>query len=146
MNNFNYREDLNKGDIIVIDDNQADLQLMKLAFEEIGLRNNILFFSDGRKTLDHLATKFNPIFMVICDIRMPTIDGLELRRELDKNLVIKIATIPFIFMSNSTNKGDVRNAYSITAQGYFEKPENFELLVSMLKLILCYWTTSAIPQ
>jgi CheY-like chemotaxis protein len=73
------------------------------------------------------------------------INGFDLRKiNADDNLRIK--TIPFLFLSTSANKQDINKAYSLSAQGYFKKPNSFEEVVKMLEQIMGYWDCCLHPK
>jgi CheY-like chemotaxis protein len=102
-------------------------------------------FADGLETLTFLKQMENTPFMIISVINMPKMDGFELKREIENDEILSIKAIPFIFLSASAARKDVKTAFYHQAQGYFEKPSDIEGLAKIIKLMIEYWSTSALP-
>ena len=77
---------LNKqGCIIIIEDDRDDQYLLQEIFDELNYPNEVIFFADGQAALDFLTTgKKNP-FLILSDINLPKLSGLELRLKLKMN-------------------------------------------------------------
>ncbi len=78
-------------------------------------------------------------------MNMPKMNGLELREEINKDEVLRLKAIPFLFFSTSGNRDHISQAYKTTIQGYFKKPVHFEEIQAMLKSIISYWSISLQP-
>ncbi len=85
-------------------------------------------------------------FLIICDVNMPELSGIELRRQLNENDYLREKSIPFIFFSTSAQPNHVSEAYQTMVQGYFEKPNNILEMKTRLKTILDYWTHCKHPN
>jgi CheY-like chemotaxis protein len=132
--------------IIIIDDDLDDQFLMKKICEELKVCNTILFFDDGREALRYLRATAQKPFIIICDINMPAMNGLELRREINKDDDLKRKSIPFVFFSTATSPAQIREAYDLSVQGFFLKETTFDKVRQTLKMILEYWATSRHPD
>src|SRR5437762_9976303 len=118
--------------ILIVEDNPAERFLLKHSFGEAGIDNEIVFANDGLQAFGMLVSDGFKPFMIIADINMPRMSGLELKKKLDAHNYL--ATIPFIFMTHSTDESEVKAAYELRAQGYFEKKdlENQTKLVEVI--------------
>ena len=66
-------------DILVIEDDEDDRDILKEIFRDLGYKNNILFFSDSTEALKYIRKPEVDPFIIISDINMPKLGGLELR-------------------------------------------------------------------
>jgi CheY-like chemotaxis protein len=127
------------GPIIIIDDDTDDHHMIEEAFRAIYVKNKLIFFSDSEKALKHLKSATEQPFLILCDVNMPKLNGLKLRAELNKDEYLRKKSIPFVFFSTTAGQKEVKIAYEITVQGYFEKGQDFNQLKKQLKLITDYW-------
>ena len=134
------------GPIIVIEDDKDDQDLMLEVFEELGYKNEILFFGDGELALDHLVNNKVEPFIVFSDINMPKLNGMELREKIHNNEDLRLKSIPYLFFSTSSEQQFIIDAYSKSVQGFFIKPSNYADLRKMLKTIIEYWSTCVSPN
>ncbi|CAN5913976.1 hypothetical protein BH11BAC7_BH11BAC7_26500 [soil metagenome] len=134
------------GPIVIIEDNEDERFLYQVTFRNLKVSNPLSFFNNGREALDYLAsTQENP-FLIICDIQMPVMDGLELRqRVVDNPYLVKKAT-PFVFRTGNTTSFEIAKAYELTVQGFFKKSHDPEKMGYQLKLILDYWKECLEPN
>src|SRR5438552_16099459 len=105
--------------ILIVEDNPAERYLLQYSFKEAQIKNEIVFANDGIHAYEMLINDGFKPFMIIADINMPRMDGLELKKKLDEHG--QFTTIPFIFMTHSIDESEVIAAYSLRIQGYFEK-------------------------
>ena len=135
-----------KGPIILVEDDEEDQLFIKEALEKLKVDNELIIFEEGVQALGYLnATNQRP-FLILCDINMPKMNGLQLRMEINQSDYLRKKSIPFIFVSTAANKEDIEKAYDLTVQGYFQKKHSFESLVEMLKLIVDYWEECKHPN
>ena len=134
------------GPIIIIEDDKEDQELMAEVFEELGYKNEILFFGDGELALDHLVNNDVEPFIVFSDINMPKLNGMELREKIHNNEYLRIKCIPYLFFSTSSEQQFIIDAYSKSVQGFFVKPNNYADLRKTLKTIIEYWKTCVSPN
>jgi CheY-like chemotaxis protein len=135
-----------KGTILLIDDNESELRLIKEAYRDTKYNHKIETYTSAEKALEFIKKKIKEIFIIICDISMPGMDGTELLERISEDPKLKLQAIPFIFLSNSDNKKDVEKAYSLSAQGYFQKPMGNDEMVLLLQNIINYWHSARIPR
>jgi CheY-like chemotaxis protein len=135
-----------KGPIIVIEDDADDQIFLVNVFKDLDYKNKIIFFEDGEKALDFLlATDIEP-FLILSDINMPKLNGIELREKVHNNEDLRLKCIPYLFFSTSAEQAHVVDAYSKSVQGFFIKPDRFDELKRVIKLIVDYWLECESPN
>lgn len=78
------------GTIIIIEDDIDDQFVLEEVFRELGYPNKRLYFSDGMAALDHLYTTNERPFIIILDINLPQLNGLELRRKVQTDAELNL--------------------------------------------------------
>lgn len=134
------------GHILVVDDDEEDHDIMRSACEILGASDSLLFFYDGHALLKYLKSSETPPFMILCDINMPHIDGLDLRAVIWNDADLKKISIPFIFFSTAASRSQIQKAYDLTVQGFFLKGNSMAETVRKLRLILDYWKECKHPN
>lgn len=127
------------GPILIIDDDSDDRQFLQEAIREAGYDNEIIEFDDGDVVIKYLSGKRILPFLIFCDINMPKLNGLELRRMIQEDIYMRDKSIPFLFFSTSASPETVHEAYTHCAQGFFMKPNSYALLLKLITNILTYW-------
>ncbi|HMJ46409.1 MAG TPA: response regulator [Ferruginibacter sp.] len=134
------------GPIIIIEDDHDDQELFSNALKELDFSNEIIFFGDGDEALDFLnSTKEKP-FIIISDINLPKLTGIELREKVYNNEELKMKCIPYLFFTSSRAQATIIDAYSKSIQGFFVKPSSYKELTRMLKNIILYWKDCEAPE
>lgn len=134
------------GAIVIVEDDSDDQEMFSEVFKELNYKNEIIFFNDGQEALAYLTGKTKEPFIVISDINMPKLSGVQLRKQIHENEDIRLKTIPYLFFTTSSAQEDVIDAYSKSIQGFFVKPSSFEGLKSTLKTIVEYWQKCESPN
>jgi CheY-like chemotaxis protein len=135
-----------KGSFIFIDDKPQELILLKEAMKELRLKNKTHCFRNGLEALHFLKNTEEDIFLIISDIDMPGMDGLQLKRLIELTPEIKIKAIPFVFHSQSVSATEVRAAYASNIQGYLRKAHDLEGTVTGLYKLVALWTDCIHPK
>ena len=134
------------GPIIVIEDDSDDQELLNEVFKVLDFKNEITFFGDGEQALDYLLKSEIEPFLIMSDINMPKLNGLELREKIDTNEDLRLKCIPYLFFSTSGEQKHVVDAYSKSVQGFFVKPHSFDKLKRIIKIIIEYWQECESPN
>ena len=134
------------GPIVIIEDDLDDQDFIKHVFLELNYPNSIIFFVDGEEALAYLSTTNEEPFIVISDINMPRLNGIELREKIITNENLRMKCIPYLFFTTSANQRHVIDAYSKSVQGFFIKPPNLEKLREMVDIIVKYWLNCESPN
>ena len=133
------------GPIVVIEDDLDDQEVFTSVFNELNYANEIIFFIDGDEVLKFLnATKVKP-FLIISDINLPKLNGLELRDKIQNNAALNLKCIPYLFFTSSKSQDTVMHAYSKSIQGFFIKPNSYDELRRILRNIVQYWLDCEAP-
>ncbi len=134
------------GPIIVIEDDQDDQEMLMEIFLKLDYKNDIVFFADGNEALEFLnQTDIHP-FLILSDVNMPRINGFELRSKIFTNELLQTKCIPYLFFTTSTNKKAVVDAYALSVQGFFVKPNSMQGLENTIKKIVEYWQECIAPS
>lgn len=135
-----------KGPIIIIEDDVEDQEILVEIFKKLGYENTIVYFGDGNEALDYLnKTDVHP-FLILSDINMPKINGFELRNKVFTNEQLQTKCIPYLFFTTAANKKSVVEAYALSVQGFFKKPDSIDELESTIRKIIEYWQECIAPS
>jgi CheY-like chemotaxis protein len=132
--------------IVIVEDDIDDQFLLRKIFERIGVGSDILFFNNGKDALDYLKTTRGNIFMILCDINMPVMNGLEFRARINKDEELRRKNVPFIFLSTAARPIDVATAYDLMVQGFFVKESTLIEMEESMRTIISYWAKCKHPN
>jgi CheY-like chemotaxis protein len=90
-------------------------------FKELNYDNKPIFFTDSLLALEYLTDTDIEPFLVLSDINMPKLNGMELREKVHNNEDLRLKSIPYLFFSTSAEQRHVIDAYSRSIQGFFVK-------------------------
>jgi CheY-like chemotaxis protein len=128
-----------RGPIIIVEDDKDDQEVYEESIKALGITNEIRFFNGGQPMLEYLINTEEQPFIILSDINMPGMTGLELKKYIHGDPFLRTKGIPFVFISTNASKMSVRHAHALSVQGFFEKPSNMEGVKQMLKNIFEYW-------
>ena len=134
------------GEIIIIEDNEEDRNVLEYLFEKLGYSNRRAYFKDGASVLAYLEAPYTEPFLILSDINLPYIDGVDLNTQLSTDIEIRRTGIPYLYLTNGSTHKLVIDAYSKLAQGFFIKPNSPKELISTLKAIMDYWLVCSTPS
>ena len=128
-----------RGPIIIVEDDKDDQDIYAEAIKAIGVKNKIHFFSEATEALKYLSTTEEQPFIILSDINMPGMNGLDFKKHIHDDPFLRTKGIPFVFISTNASKMSVRHAHALSVQGYFAKPSSMEEIKGMLKKVFEYW-------
>lgn len=134
------------GPIICIEDDEDDQHLISVVIKELEVRNEICFFNDAESALEFLKVTPEKPFLILCDVNLPRMNGVEFRLLLNQNEYLRRKSIPFLFVTTAASPQLVQLAYDETVQGYFKKASTFAGLKEQLRLIMAYWQECLHPS
>ncbi|MEX2336873.1 MAG: response regulator [Fulvivirga sp.] len=138
---------MNKGGpIVIIEDDLDDQEILAEIFKELKYENELIFFGDSLLALEYLTNTTVEPFLVLSDINMPKLSGLELREKVINNEDLRKKSIPYLFFSTSAEQKHIIDAYSRSIQGFFVKPSEYNKLKSIIKKIVEYWQECESPN
>ena len=131
--------------ILLAEDDSDDQDILGEIFKELNYNNELIFFGDSMKALQYLTDTDIEPFLVLSDINMPKLNGMELREKIHNNEDLRLKSIPYLFFSTSAEQAHVIDAYSRSIQGFFVKPGNYEKLKNIIVKIVEYWQECIAP-
>ena len=138
---------MNKGGpIIIIEDDIDDQHILSDVFEELNYGNKLIFFADSVQALEYLTNTEDEPFLVLSDINMPKLNGMELREKIHNNEDLRLKSIPYLFFTTSAEQKHVIDAYSRSIQGFFVKPNSYDKLKKIIGKIVEYWQECESPN
>ncbi|MDA2913201.1 response regulator [Acidobacteriia bacterium AH_259_A11_L15] len=131
--------------ILLVEDNPADVELTLHALRNNNLKNRIHVARDGEEALDFLFCRGthrdrsfeNAPKLVLLDLKLPKVDGMEVLRELKSDPRTK--AIPVVILTSSKEEKDVVNGYHLGTNSYVQKPVDFEQFRETVKQLGLYW-------
>lgn len=134
------------GPIVVIEDDSDDQETLVDIFKKLDFKNPVIYFSDGEEALQFLVeTKTKP-FLILSDINMPKLSGIELRQKIHTDENLNLKCIPYLFFTTTSNQQAVVDAYSQSVQGFFIKASSVDKLEHTIKTIVEYWKECEAPN
>jgi two-component system response regulator len=131
--------------ILLVEDNPDDEALTLRAFKKCNIANEVVVARDGQEALDYLfgtgqfagrlASDLPAV--VLLDLKLPKIDGLEVLRRLRADERTRLA--PVVILTSSREERDVISGYRLGANSYIRKPVDFEQFTDSVKQLGLYW-------
>lgn len=130
---------------MIVEDNPNDAEMALRALKKNNLTNQVLVVGDGEEALDFLFAKgkfsnrnrATRPKIVLLDLKLPKIDGLEVLREIKSNPSTKM--IPVIVLTSSKEESDIVESYMLGVNSYIVKPVDFDKFVDAVREIGLYW-------
>jgi chemotaxis family two-component system response regulator Rcp1 len=128
--------------ILLVEDNPAEVRLAVEALAEAGVDNHLNVVSDGIEALEYLRRtgaheKAKRPDLVLLDLNMPRMDGREVLREMKGDPALR--RIPVVVLTTSHAAEDISKAYSLNANCYVAKPVDLDRFVHVIKSIHHFW-------
>ncbi|MFK8061425.1 MAG: response regulator [Polaribacter sp.] len=123
--------------ILLIDDDEIQRMKFKKVCKDISFSCSLIESTNGKQALDFLNETKIPIDLIILDLHMPEMNGLELLEKLKKNILFK--NTPIVIMSNSEDNSELKKCYDLGIAGYFTKPAEYSKYAKKVKSLLKYW-------
>ena len=132
-------------EVLLVEDNPDDLDMALRALRKAHLANRIQVARDGAEALEfifgtgaHTGRKVeNGPRVILLDLKLPKIDGLEVLREVKSDPRTKM--IPVVVLTSSKEQPDVVECYNLGVNSYIVKPVNFERFASAVAELGMYW-------
>lgn len=134
--------------ILLVDDDEVDVMNVKRAFRKNNIINPLFVASNGVEALDMLrGTGATPMpderRLVLLDLNMPRMSGLEFLREIRNDAVLHALTV--IVLTTSDDERDKVEAYNLNVAGYILKPVTFGAFVEAIATLNKYWAINELP-
>ena len=133
------------GPIMIIDDDSDDQELLNEILKELKVPNLTRFFDSCKHALDYLLTTIETPLLIISDINLPAMTGLEFCKKIMDDESLRVKNIPFVFLTTSNDQKVIAEAYEMSIEGFFVKPTSIGELKNLMRMIIDYWTLSRRP-
>ncbi|OSY87669.1 transcriptional regulator [Tenacibaculum holothuriorum] len=124
--------------ILFIDDDEIERLKFNRICKQSDYKTTILEAENGEKALKILDKQLPQL--IILDLNMPKMNGIEFLNILRKNERLKY--IPIVILSSSNNKEDVKKCFEIGISGYLIKPLRYEDYKQTINKLLAYWSAN----
>jgi CheY-like chemotaxis protein len=130
--------------ILLAEDNPKDVELTLEAMADNNLANQVVVVKDGVEVLEYLRSEGayklrkagNPA-VILLDIKMPRMDGIEVLRIIRSDTALK--KIPVVILTSSSEEQDLITTYELGVNAYIVKPVDFKQFIDAVKQIGSFW-------
>ena len=130
--------------ILLIEDDSIEIMKLNRAIASLKLEHHVTEAGNGEEALELLNTNTYLPDIILVDLNMPKINGIEFLRILKNNDVLKY--IPAIILTTSNNRTDIKECFKIGIAGYIVKPLKYEEYLSKIKKVLEYWSINELMK
>jgi len=135
----------NEVEILLVEDNTHDAEMTIRSLKKVNLANKLVHVQDGEEALDFIFAKGkfsgsspgNLPKVILLDIKMPKVDGIEVLRQIKANEKTKM--IPVVIMTSSGEEQDIIASYRLGVNSYVVKPVDFEGFARAVSELGLYW-------
>ncbi len=135
----------NDNEILLVEDNDADVELTLLALRSEKICNEIYVARDGAEALDFLFCRGKYALrtgaprprLVLLDLKLPKVDGLEVLRQIKEDPELR--AIPVVILTASREETDLVKGYRLGTNSYIQKPVDFSSFCETVKQLGLYW-------
>lgn len=113
--------------------------LYRRVLSALGMEGRLVLFDRAEDALSFLQLNYHRTSIIFSDVNMPMVDGLELRKRINDNILFRRYNVPFLFLSTSADIEDVQRAEQLNIQGFLKKGETLDDIHRTLKSALDSW-------
>lgn len=129
-------------EILMVEDNPADIRLTKEAFKDAKMLNNLHVVNNGEDAMAFLRRHGNYVNtprpdLILLDLNLPKKDGREVLAEIKKDPDLK--RIPVVILTTSDDEKDVLKAYNLHVNAYIKKPVDLEQFMRIVEAVEEFW-------
>jgi two-component system, response regulator len=135
---------MNTRPILLVEDNPDDEALALRAFAKLNISNKVIVARDGVEALDylfatgtHADTSPQLPALVLLDLKLPRIDGLEVLQRIRQNEKTQI--LPVVILTSSREEQDIVQGYNLGANSYVRKPVDYNEFVQAVSQLGVFW-------
>lgn len=131
--------------ILLVDDDEVDVMTVKRAFAKANITNKVFVATNGVEALEMLRADQipNQRRLVLLDLNMPRMNGIEFLREVRKDPVL--ANLTVVVLTTSNEDRDRVEAFQLNVAGYLLKPVTFTDFAEVMATLNKYWTLMEFP-
>ena len=132
---------MNDKTILLVEDSPDDEELTLRALKKNNIFNEVTVARDGQQALDYFfgegaSERLAPTLMLL-DLKLPKIDGLEVLRRIRADL--RTCSQPIVILTSSHEEQDIVKSYSLGANSYIRKPVDFSQFAEAIRQLGLYW-------
>jgi two-component system response regulator len=135
---------MNTRTILLVEDNPSDVDLAKRAFQKSMILNPLEVAEDGQEALDylfhtgkHAGKKHEPPALILLDLKLPLIGGLEVLKRIRANESTR--RLPVVILTSSKEEEDMAQGYDLGVNSYIRKPVDFHQFAQAIQQLGIYW-------
>ena len=133
------------GDVLLVDDNQADVKLTLKAFRILSSERQVSVVRDGEEALELLFSTgrhsdkpgASSLRLILLDLKLPKVNGFEVLKAVKADP--KTQSIPVVMLTSSNQAQDVHECYRLGANSYIQKPVDYDEFCDAIQQIERYW-------
>ena len=136
--------------ILVAEDDPGHALLITRNLQRAGIRNLIVHFKDGQEVLDFLfgvsgerRIETGKAYLLLLDIRMPKVDGIEVLREIKRNQ--QLCSMPVIMVTTTDDPHEIEHCHRLGCSNYVTKPIDYEKFVETIKKLGLFLMVVQLP-
>lgn len=136
--------------ILLADDDDGHATLVERNLRRAGVVNNITRFRNGREILEYIEKSTGPdplettySLVILLDINMPEIDGVEVLRRLKSN--VRTAQLPIIMLTTTDDPKEVERCYKLGCNIYITKPVDYEAFIEAVRRLGLFLQVVDVP-
>ncbi len=131
--------------ILLVEDNEGDVLLTMEALKEAKINNEVIVARDGEQAITMLNESVTQPDLILLDINLPRIDGMEVLAYIKNNEQLK--SIPVIMLSTSSDERDIKGSYQHHANCFISKPVGLQNFMEVIRTIENFWISIVkLPQ
>ena len=123
--------------IFIVDDSPTDIELTTIALEATGREIVVRFATDGKSALAMLRNGLRVPALILLDLKMPGMDGIEVLREIRAD--DRLRYLPVVVVTSSALELDRADAFAAGASGYIQKPLALDQFGKDLESVVQRW-------
>jgi CheY-like chemotaxis protein len=137
--------------IVLVEDDDGHANLVERNLKRVGVVNGVLRLEDGQQALDFLLDPTSPSFrntnhpiLLLLDIKMPRVDGVEVLRQLKANP--QTAPIPIIMLTTTDDPREIQRCYELGCSVYITKPVDYQAFVDAINRLGLFLQVVRVPD
>ncbi len=136
--------------ILVAEDDEGHANLIKKNLKRAGIVNEVLLFIDGQEIIDFLFRKGDgphrksgEAYVLLLDIRMPKIDGVQVLEQIKTDPSLK--KLPVIMITTTDDPREIENCHEMGCSSYITKPIDYENFVNAIRQLGLFLSVVQVP-
>lgn len=136
--------------ILIAEDDQGHADLIRRNLQRCGVTNQMIHFSNGQEILDFLfvpvdnSKRSSCAYVLLLDIRMPKIDGVEVLRRIKNRDTLK--SMPVIMLTTTDDPREVKRCHELGCNNYISKPIDYDNFIDTLQRLGAFLGIMQVPN